>query len=97
MAGTFLWNFIKIWWVISEKKMFKEKVNAQTDTRTDARQTTGHDISSLLPVELKMKFVLERVETLWEKEEMLVTGIICSFPTMFSEGYSGSFKVGIVW
>ena len=27
--------------------MFKEKVNARTDGRTDARRTTGHDISSL--------------------------------------------------
>ena len=33
MAGTFLWNFIQIRLVVSEK-MFKEKVNARTDTRT---------------------------------------------------------------
>ena len=40
MAGTFLLNFIKIPYAISEK-MFKEKVNM----RTDARLTMGHDIS----------------------------------------------------
>ena len=32
MAGTFLWNFIKIRWVVSEK-MFKEKNNARMDGR----------------------------------------------------------------
>ena len=37
MAGTFLWNFIKIRLVVSEKKMFKEKVNAQTDGHTARR------------------------------------------------------------
>ena len=42
MVGTFLWDFIKIRWVVSEKKMFKEKVNAWTDART-----TDNDISSL--------------------------------------------------
>ena len=55
IAGTFLLNFIKIQRVISEKKMFKEKVNAQADGhtdgrldgRTDTRRTTDHDISSL--------------------------------------------------
>ena len=34
MAETFLWNFIEIRMVVSEKKIFKEKVNAQTDGRT---------------------------------------------------------------
>ena len=43
MAESFLWNFINIQSVVSEKKMFKEKVNAPMD----ARRTTGHDISSL--------------------------------------------------
>ena len=47
MAGTILGNFIKIRYVVSEKKMFKEKVNAWMDGRTDARRTTDHDISSL--------------------------------------------------
>ena len=47
IAGTFLWNFIKILWVVSEKNMFKEKVNAQTDRHTDVQWTTGHDISLL--------------------------------------------------
>ena len=42
MVGTFLWNFIKIRYIVSEKQMFKEKVNA----RTDARRTTDHDVSS---------------------------------------------------
>ena len=41
IAGTFLWNFIKIGSVLSEKKMFKEKVNARTDARThDGQRTT---------------------------------------------------------
>ena len=52
MAETFLQNFIKILWVISEKKMFKEKVHA----RTDARRTTGHDISSLAYGQWTQKF-----------------------------------------
>ena len=55
LAGTFLCNFVNIQYVVSEKKMFKEKVNVQTDgctdgqsdTQTDARRTTDHDISSL--------------------------------------------------
>ena len=50
MGGTFLWNFIKIWLVVSEKKMFKEKVNAWKDGWTDTRQTT---LAGLLPVDLK--------------------------------------------
>ena len=40
IAGTFLWNFIKIRLVVLEKKMFKEKVekiNARMDTRTDGQ------------------------------------------------------------
>ena len=40
MAETFLWNFIKIQKVVSEKKMFKEKVNTQTDAWTDYGQQT---------------------------------------------------------
>ena len=54
MAGTFLWNFIKIRYVVSEKKMFKEKVNPQTDGRrctTDNRP--WHKLAGLRPVELK--------------------------------------------
>ena len=31
MAETSLWNFIKIRSVVSEKKMFEEKVNARMD------------------------------------------------------------------
>ena len=46
MAGTFLRKFIKIGQVVSEK-MFKEKVNTQTDGRMDG-QTTGHVISLLV-------------------------------------------------
>ena len=37
MAGTFLRNFIKIRLVVSEKKMFKEKVNARTHGQTHGR------------------------------------------------------------
>ena len=50
MPGTFLWNFIKIWLVVSEK-MFKEKVKARTDGRTD--NGPWHKIAGLRPVELK--------------------------------------------
>ena len=42
MAGTFLRNFIKIGWVVSEK-MFRIKVNALMN----AQRTPGHDISLL--------------------------------------------------
>ena len=59
MAGTFLWNFIKIRSVVSEKKMFKEKVNALTDARTDGRTTDNgpwHKLAGLRPVELKIFF-----------------------------------------
>ena len=52
MAGTFLWNFIKIWLVVSEKKMFKEKVNTRTDRRTMDNRP-WHKLSNLWPVELK--------------------------------------------
>ena len=55
MAGTFLWNFIEIRLVVSEK-MFKEKVNAQTDARTDGRTTDHgpwHKLTGLRPMELK--------------------------------------------
>ena len=46
MAGTFLWNFIKIQQVVSE--MFKENLtHARTDGHMDARRITDHDISSL--------------------------------------------------
>ena len=52
MAGTFLWNFIKIRWVVSVKKMFKEKVNGRTDRRmTD--NGPWHKLAGLWPVELK--------------------------------------------
>ena len=40
IVGTFLWNFIKIQWVVSEKKMFKEKVNRRTDACTQDGQQT---------------------------------------------------------
>ena len=54
MVGTFLWNLIKIRWVVSVKKMFKEKVNARTHGRTT---NTGpwHKLAGLWPVELKKK------------------------------------------
>ena len=35
MAETFLRNFIKIGYVVSEKKMFSEKVHTRTDAHTD--------------------------------------------------------------
>ena len=57
MAGTFLWNFIKIRSVVSEKKMFKEKVNARADARTQGRTTDNrswHKLAGLWPVELKI-------------------------------------------
>ena len=38
MAGIFLWKFIKIWLVVSEKNMFKEKVNGRTDARMHGGQ-----------------------------------------------------------
>ena len=41
MAGTFLWNFIKIRYVVSEKKMFKEKINTWTDERTARHMHNG--------------------------------------------------------
>ena len=41
MAGTFLWNFIKIRWVVLEKKMFKEEVNMRTDGQMDDRTQEG--------------------------------------------------------
>ena len=49
MAGTFLWNFIKIRKVVLEK-MFKEQVNART---TD--NGPWHKLAGLWPVELKNK------------------------------------------
>ena len=52
MPGTFLWNFIKIRSVVSEK-MFKEKVNAQTDGRTMDNRP-WHKLAGLWPVELKI-------------------------------------------
>ena len=54
MAGTCLWNFIKIRLVVSEKKMFKEKINALTDGRT-TDNGPWHKLTSLRPVELKAK------------------------------------------
>ena len=57
MVGTFLWNFIKIWLVVSAKKMFKEKVNAQTDRRMDGRTMDNgpwHKLAGPRPVELKI-------------------------------------------
>ena len=53
MAGTFLWNFIKIRWGIwEEKKMFKEKVNTQTD-RHMTDNGPWHKLAGIQPVELK--------------------------------------------
>ena len=52
MVGTFLWNFIKIRFVVLEKKMFKEKVNARTDGRT-TDNGPWHNFTGLWPVELK--------------------------------------------
>ena len=72
MAGTFLWNFIKIQQAVSEKKMIKEKVNARTDGRTDGRTNRctvdnrpWHKLAGLWPVELKthppdMKEILQK-------------------------------------
>ena len=54
MSETFLWNFIKIRWVVSEKKMLKEKVNARTEPRTHNRQRPWHNLAGLWPVELKI-------------------------------------------
>ena len=53
MVGTFLWNFIKIRLVVSEKKMFKEKVNGRTDART-MDNGPWHKLTGLWPVELKI-------------------------------------------
>ena len=44
MAGTILWNFIKIKSVVSEK-MFEMKGNARMNRQMDAWQTRGRDIS----------------------------------------------------
>ena len=54
MGGTFLWNFIKIGLVVSEKKMFKEKdlVNTWTDRRT-TDNGLWHKLAGLRPVELQ--------------------------------------------
>ena len=63
MVGTFLWNFIKIRWVVSAKKMFKEKVNARMDGQTDGRMTDNrpwHKLAGLQPVELKIKLKINR-------------------------------------
>ena len=57
MAGTFLWNIIKIGQVVSEKRMFKEKVDTRKDGWTDGRTTDNepwHKLTGLWPVELKM-------------------------------------------
>ena len=62
MAGTFLWNFFKIRWVVSEKKMFKEKVNAWTDALTWGCTTDNgpwHKLAGLLPVQLKPNFIIQ--------------------------------------
>ena len=53
MEGKILWSFIKIGWVISEKKMFKEKVNAWMDGRTTDNRP-WHKLAGLQQVELKM-------------------------------------------
>ena len=64
MARTFLWNFIKIQQVVSEKKMFKEKVNTRTDgyidRQTDEHTTDNrpwHKLTGLWPVELKIELL----------------------------------------
>ena len=45
--------------VVSEKKMFKEKVNARTDGRTHGRTDNRprHKLAGLRPVELKMNLI----------------------------------------
>ena len=48
MADTFLWNFIKIRSVVSEK-MFKEKAHGRTHNRP------WHKLAGLQPVELKSR------------------------------------------
>ena len=55
MAGIFLWNFIKIGYVGSEKKMFKIKINAQTDGHTMDTGLLHNHGAGLWPVNLKMK------------------------------------------
>ena len=44
MTGSLLWNFIRIGLVVSEKKMFRIKVNAWMDGQC----TLSNDISSLV-------------------------------------------------
>ena len=56
MVRTFPVNFIKIQWVVSEKKIFKEKVIARTDECKDGHTTDNgpwHELAGLWPVELK--------------------------------------------
>ena len=55
IAGTFLWNFIKIGSLVSEK-MFKINVNALTDAQLDGHTTDTRPWRKpigLRPVELK--------------------------------------------
>ena len=55
MAGTFLWNFIKIRWVVSEKRCLKKRL---THTLTHAHTIDNgpwHKLAGLWPVELKIK------------------------------------------
>ena len=76
MQGTFLWNFIKIGWVVSEKMMFKVNVNAQTDTWTAARTTDNrpcYKLAGLWSLELiKWNYSLtlyHRIPTFNDPEE----------------------------
>ena len=76
MVGTFLWNFIKIRYVVSEKKMFKEKVNAQMDGRT-TDNGPWHKLTGLWPVELtkKKNSVLQRWMShgnIWMKNDIIL-------------------------
>ena len=81
MAGTFLW---KIPFVVSEKKMFKEKVNAGTNGRTTDNRP-WHKLAGLQPVELNIVLDWEGIAGFGDNSNVQH---FLLFSTVFSPNFS---------